>query len=313
MNIFCKYSIAVFAIIIGFLPETIEAQQFPYASPFTDTKEIWNPAFTASEDEVSISTYFRQQWLGIGPKKSPRMIYAGVEYPLEDYNMAIGGGIYSDKAGPVSNNSLVINYAYKLQNLLFKRDQLAFGIKARISQFGFDPTDEVYRQGGDPLLVSSRQSEFYPAIGAGFSYISNKRAYSGNSFYTGLSFLQAYSTNVLIQNNDFERKVHMYGQIGTKIYNTSSFFEPAIFVNYTAPQILDIILNVKYEMEEVFWTALSYSTINDIFIQGGVILPELGSRYANLRIGALGNLNVNQELIGAGPGFEIFISYNYSL
>ncbi len=298
--------------ILGLIfSNSVEAQQFPYASAFAETKDIWNPAFTATGDEASYTMYYRQQWLGIGAKKSPRLIYAGAEFPLSDYNMSLGGAIYSDKAGPITNNSLVLNYAYKLKQLLFRRDQLAFGIKARVSQFGFDPTDEVYREGGDPLLLATRQSAIYPALGGGFSYISNNRPYNGNSFYAGLSFLQAVSTNLLIQNNDFERRTHIYGQIGTKIYNIDSYFEPSVLVNFTAPQILDILLNVKYEMDRKFWAALSYSTINDIFVQGGYIVNDIGSRDGYLRIGALGNINITSTLRGTGPGLELFISYNY--
>lgn len=291
----------------------VSGQQFPYASPFSETKEIWNPAFVATADEMIIQTYVRQQWLGIGTKKSPRMVYASLQYPFTKNNMSLGVAMYSDKAGPITNNSLVINYAYQLKSLLFSKDQLAMGIKFRASQFGFNAIDEVYREGGDPLILVSRNTAFYPSVGGGFSYISNNRKYNGNSFFTGLSFLQAVATNVLVQNNDFKREMHLYGQIGTIVYNTRSLWEISSNINFTFPQILDIILNAKYEYDELFWTALSYSTINDIFVQGGFYIHNIGSRNSYMKIGALANMNVTNELIAAGPGFEVIVSFHQDL
>ncbi len=295
------------------IANTVKAQQFPYASAFTDTKHIWNPAFTATGDEMIGSVYFRQQWLGIGTKKAPRLMFASIQYPFRKQNMSLGGALYSDKAGPITNNSVVINYSYKLKSLLFRYDQLSIGIKARGTQFSFNATEEIYREGGDPLLLVNRNSKFYPAAGAGFSYISNQREYQGNSFFAGLAFMQAVSTNLLIQNNDFARQLHLFGHIGTKLYNRASFWELSASVNYTAPQLLDIILTANYDYNDSFWAGLSYSTVNDLFFQSGFYVRDIGNNNSYMKIGVAGNLNVTKELVNAGPGFELILTYHTDL
>ncbi len=286
------------------------AQQFPYASPFSEMREVWNPAFVSFDDERVYGVYVRQQWLGIGTKRAPRMMYASVQYPFKDLNMAFGGAIYSDKAGPITNNSIVINYAYQLKNLLFRKDRLSLAIKARGTQFGFNATEEIYREGGDPLILTNRNSAFYPSVGAGLAYITNPRHYENNSFFFGVSFLQAVSTNLLVVNNDFERELHLFGQIGTRIYGLNSYWELSSHINYTFPQILDIITNARFDYNDSFWLGLSYSTVNDIFLQGGFYVRNMDRNYSYMKIGFIGNLNVSQTLLTAGPGFELFVNYN---
>lgn len=303
--------IILFSVLSFTFSIDVFAQQFPYASPFSEMREVWNPAYTGFEDEVVSSIYVRQQWLGIGTKRAPRMVYASLQYPFKKQNMSLGGALYSDKAGPITNNSIVINYAYSLKSLLLRKDQLSLGIKARATQFGFDATEEIYREGGDPLVLTNRNTAFYPSVGAGLLYITNPRHYEDNSFFIGASFLQAVTTNLLVQNNSFERELHLFGQIGTRIYNLNSYWEISSHVNYTFPQILDIILNVRFDYNDVFWTGISYSTVNDIFVQGGFYVRDLGNNDAYMKLGILGNINVTQSLIAAGPGLELFVSYNY--
>ena len=65
-------------------------------------------------------------------------------------------------------------------------------------------------------------------------------------------------------------------------------------------------------MQDAFWAGLGYSTTNEVSFQGGVVLPEFGNRYGSLRIGGLGNFGISDNLSALGPGFEIFVGYDYN-
>ena len=307
-TLICSLIIAAVSIC---KPHLATAQQFAYLSGFSDTRHIWNPACMASDDQAIASIYARQQWVGLGLNTAPRYFNATLQYPFEDFNMTGGITIHSGKAGPITNTGVVLKYAYQLKSVLSRYSKLSFGISASATSFRFDPSGETYRDAGDPLLIESRNSDFFPSLGGGFHFISNTRAFKGNAFFAGLSLFQALSTNILIDGNNFDKTNHIFAHIGTSLVFQNSKIEPSIHLNYTNPEFVDLILNAKYELEEAFWAGVGFSTVNDLFVQGGVIVPGFGSRYGELKLGFMANINVGQTIQRAGPGFEVFANYGF--
>ena len=158
------YCVCILFLIIG-SSSCLHAQQFPYLSGFKEGRYIWNPANLNSEGAKVASVYMRQQWFGLGLASAPRYLSATVQLPFEKNNMSASGGLYQDKSGPISSTGAVFNYAYHLKSFLTKKGQLSLGMSASFSGFAFNPSDEKYRDLGDPLLISNRSSAFYPALG----------------------------------------------------------------------------------------------------------------------------------------------------
>ena len=302
------YIIAVSVITIS----SIVAQQLPYTSQFNDSRSIWNPAATAYGTHMVTNVHMRQQWLGFDG--APRTGSLMAEYPLLDYNMSAGAGLTFDKTGPVSKIGFQVNYAYKLKGVFTRDGQLSVGIGARISQYSFDPSNVTINDTEDPLANGGRATTFFPALNAGVFYISNHNKFDGgNVFFTGLSYSQVYAGDVLANSLRQDRYNHIFFEIGTRIQNRDSYFEPSFMFNYTNPELSTIILAGKYEMKDAFWAGLGYSSASDISIQGGYILPNIGSRYDELRFGVLGNYGISDRATEFGLGFEAIISYSYNL
>ena len=302
------YIIAVSIITIS----SVIGQQLPYTSQFNDSRAIWNPAATAYGTHVVTNVHMRQQWLGF--EGAPRTGSLSAEYPLLDYNMSAGAGLTFDKTGPVSKIGFQANYAYKLRSVFTKDGQLSIGIGARISQYSFDPSNAIVNETEDPLANGGRATTFFPAVTAGFFYISNPKKFDGgNVFFTGMSYSQVYAGDVLANNAKQDRYNHVFFEIGTRIQNRDSYFEPSLMFNYTNPELSTMILAVKYEMKEAFWTGLGYSSASDISIQGGYILPEVRSRYDELRFGVLANYGISDRATEFGLGLEAIVSYSYNL
>ncbi len=306
-----KYILTI--IIISALSVTISyAQQLPYSSQFNQSRAVWNPAATAYDTYMHTDLHMRQQWLGFD--NAPRTGYASFEYPLLDYNMSGGAILSFDKTGPVSKIGLQLNYAYKLQGIFTREGQLSVGLGARFSQYTFDPSNAVVNEVEDPLLLGDRSSSFYPAATAGVFFISNPKMYDGgNVFFVGMSYSQVYAGNVLLNNISQDRYNHIFFEIGTRIQGYDSYFEPSLMLNYTSPELSTIIISGKYEMRDAFWAGLGYSSASDVSIQGGFILPEAGSRYAQLRLGVLANYGISDTASEFGLGFEAIVSYIYNL
>jgi len=200
-----------------------------------------------------------------------------------------------------------------LKEFLGEDSQLSLGINAGFQQYVFDPASQIFNDVDDVLLQGSSSSTLYPTIGGGVYYLSNTKEYDGNAFFVGFSYRNAFTTEVLINNTDQVRERHVHFNIGTRVYQRYSYIEPSITVNYTAPEQVDIRAGLRFEFEDSFWGGLGYSTVNEVSIQGGVILPEFGNRYGKLRIGALGNIGISDDVKEFGPGFEVFIGYLYDI
>jgi len=286
-------------------------QQLAQSTFVEDAKHYWNPAATGVDHNMTTNLFFRQQWLGFGG--GPRTGFISFQYPFVDMNMSAGAIINFDQTGPVSKKGLQLTYAYKVKDFLGEDSQLSLGINAGFQQYVFDPAGETFNDADDVLLQGSNSSTIYPALGGGFYYLSNTKEYDENVFFVGFAYRNAFTTDVLINNSNQQRERHVHFNIGSRVYQRYSFIEPSITVNYTAPDLIDIRAGLRFEMEDSFWTGLGYSTTNELSIQGGFIIPEFGNRYAKLRIGALGNIGISDDISAFGPGFEIFVGYLYDL
>ncbi len=306
-----KFSTRVIILIICiFFYQESSAQQFPYQSSFDNTRHIWNPATIKSEGSKKVDLFMRQQWFGLGASKSPRYINASLQIPVEDYNMSFGGGIYNNAAGPVASTGVTLNYAYHLDAVFTKYGKLSLALSGTLNSIGFDPSDEFFNDEDDELLTGDQGSTFFPSVGGGIYYQSSNRKFQDNFFFIGASLFQAISTDVLIQRNNFERELHIFGLVGSNIAFLGGRVEPSLSVNLTDPEFVSFTLNGLYEMQDTFWAGLSYSTVSDVLIQLGIIIPN-SANDSEIRLGMLGNMNIGTDLAKAGPGMEAYISYDF--
>jgi len=206
-----------------------------------------------------------------------------------------------------------LNYAYKLKELLNRDDQLSFGINGYFHQYSFDEESITIRDKDDVVLTNGRQSKFIPSFGLGMAYFSSTQEYDGeNIFYVGFSALQILASDLLLDEGNAKRERHYFVNMGTKLFGYNHYIEPSFQVNYVNPEIINYVLGAKFELEESFWAGLSYSSVADVAINGGVILNEIGGRYTQLKIGALATIN-GGSLMSAGASFEFFASYTLDL
>ena len=305
-----KYIYIAFLFIFGIV-QNGTSQQMAQSTFVEDAKHYWNPAATGLDHQMRTSLFFRQQWLGFGG--GPRTGFISFQYPFVDMNMAAGAIVNFDQTGPVSKKGLQLTYAYKLKDILGDDSQLSLGINAGFQQYAFNPASQVFNDPNDALLQGGSTSALYPAIGGGVYFLSSTKEYDGNVFFAGLAFRNAFTTEVLVNNSDQVRERHIHFNIGTRVYQRYSFIEPSITVNMTAPEQVDLRAGLRYELQDAFWAGIGYSTINEVSFQGGMIFPEFGNRYAQLRVGVLGNIGISGDVQQLGPGFEIFVGYLYDI
>lgn len=297
----------IIIVISIFTCGLIYGQQLTQTTPLQDLKHIWNPAFTATGTLMDASIYYRRQWMGF--EGAPSTAVASIQYPFVDMNMSLGAQIIADKTGPISKTGLQVNYAYKLKELINRDDQLSFGVNGYFHQFNYDGQSVMVQDIDDVVLTSTRQTKFVPSFGLGMAYLSSTKEFDGdNIFYIGLAALQVLESDVLIEAGNAKRARHYNVTMGTKLFGYNHYIEPSFQVNYVGPDIINYVLSGKFELEESFWAGIAYSSVDDISINGGVILNEIAGRDTQMKIGALATMN-GGSIYSAGASFELFMSY----
>lgn len=290
---------------------SLKAQQITQTTPIQQLQHIWNPAFTAPGEMMDASIYFRRQWIGFSG--APTTAVASLQYPFADMNMSAGVLLMVDRTDAVRKTGIQLNYAYKLKELLSRDDQLSFGVNAYLHQYVLDPTGLVVVRQDDVQLATMRTTKFVPSFGAGMAYMSNTEEYSGdNIFYFGFAAMQLRQQDILIDGGNAQRERHFFVNMGTKLFGYRNYIEPSFQVNYVNPQIINYVVSAKFEVEKSFWAGLSLSNINDISINGGVILDGVAGRYSAVRLGALATIN-GGDIMSAGTSFEFFANYTINV
>lgn len=289
----------------------LKAQQIPMTSPLQELQHVWNPAFTAPGTDLEVTGYYRKQWVGFD--NAPNTALISLQYPFLDMNMSGGAVIISDQTGPVSKLGVQLNYSYKLRELFKDDDHLSLGINGYFYQYRFNPANELVNQANDPLLNGMTQSSINPSVGMGFAYFSYTEEFDReNIFYFGASTLQLLPSDLALESGSAPRERHYFFNLGNKFMGYDYYIEPSIQVNYVNPELINIVLGMKYEMEETFWAGLNFSSVNDINMFGGIILNDVGDRYSSLRLGVLAGFNTG-PLFTAGPGFEFYAGYRFDV
>jgi len=298
----------VFSIIlICFVFSTGLTQQLSNSTHLTEARVVLNPAFTSTGTELIINGLFRLQWLGF--TGAPFSGITTLQYPIQKYNMSVGGILHFDKTGPISKAGIQLNYAYKLKQFLSRYGQLSLGISGDFQQYSFNGSDLIYNDNNDLLINTDASGRFFASFGSGFYYLSNTREFKENTFFVGASVSQIFTTKVLVNEFDQTRLRHFHFNAGGRFYNYDTFLEPMITANIVKPDIIDVLYGVKFEKEDTFWAGLGYASSGTVAFQGGIIIDKFGNRLSKLRIGGLASWGVGTSIAKAGPGIEFYVGY----
>jgi type IX secretion system PorP/SprF family membrane protein len=302
------------------LPAFLFSQQLPDRSAFTEMAFVWNPAMTAAYDYWEVSANYRQQWLGFD--NAPRTAVIAAQYPFEKANMSIGGYFMHDRIQPLNVSTIALTYAYKFEPGLADYDRAIIGAAVNGSQYLVDALEIVVNDPDDALVPLGESTDMSFNAGVGFFYTSyagtRRRSYdSKSSFFFGVAANQVFPSDLVVKEGNrfanWKRAIHGNALIGARLVNDRFFIEPSAWVNYSTQNNLNANVNVKMEMPESFWTAVTYSTNQTLALQVGLITKGGFSRSDFWRIGALGSYNVGNFGNYRGVGFEVNVAYRFGL
>jgi len=244
------------------------SQQLPQYSQYILNKYVINPASAGSENYFVGQTNYRSQWEGI--KDAPRTYILGVNGPIANQKMGIGGYMFADVTGPTQRNGVSFSYAYHLN--LTSNLKLSMAINAGILQYTVDGTEIIFENSNDDVFSSAKEDNVLPD--AGFSFY----LYAPNYFF-GASAPQ------LIQNQlDFKKSVrdpsgrltNHYFITGGYTYDLNSAFqiEPSFLLKYVDPIPLQYEFTLRGLYRESYWVGASYRKSDAIGILVGFTLQS---------------------------------------
>jgi type IX secretion system PorP/SprF family membrane protein len=309
-----------YILLLLFFPSFLLAQQLPDRSAFSELAHVWNPAMTATYNYWEISANFRQQWLGF--ENAPQTGILAAQYPFAKENMSIGGYFMHDRIQPLKFSTLGFNYAYRFNLGITRFDRAAIGASLTASQYFVDALNVVVNDLDDQLLPTGENGTLGINAGIGFFYTSyagtrRQRYDDKNAFFFGVAMNQVFPADLIIQESNtvsnWKREMHGNALIGARLVNTKFFIEPSVWVNYSAKNNLNGQVNIKMEMKDAFWTAITYSTNQTMAVQVGLITAAGFSKSDYMRIGALGSYNVGNFGDYRAVGFEVNVAYRFNM
>lgn len=302
------------------LPMAAFGQQLPDRSPFGELAHAWNPAMTGLHDYWEIVVDYRQQWLGFDNAPSTATIAA--QYPFERENMSIGGVFMHDRIQPLQFSFLGLNYAYRFRMGFTRYDQASIGATVNASQYFVNARDIIVNDPNDQLIPVGESNSLGLNAGAGFFYTTyggtrRSRYDEENAFYFGGAVQQVFPTELVVEETNqfanWQRTMHGNFLVGGRLVNDKFIIEPSAWLNFGSPNITNVNINVKMEMPEAFWTAVTYSTNQTLALQVGVITLSGFDDASYWRIGMLGSYNISDFGQYRGLGLEAMLAYRFVL
>jgi type IX secretion system PorP/SprF family membrane protein len=310
-----KYHLSISIAFVFIFSGCLFGQQLPYRSPLGSTDFMYNPGLTAVEDFMEFGAFHRQQWLGFNG--APSTSQAFIHVPVIYRKLSIGGFLQHDQIGPFTTNSLALTYAYKTKLGLRDDDQISFGLSSSYQQYTYSASKAVVADGGDPLATEDFRNVGRFNAGFGIVYTSNARFdYDDTWFYFGLAANQLIQSKIPLLSNtlgNFNRVLAGNAFFGFRKPFNYSYLEPSVWVHFSQPNLMSYSLNLTYEIEDAFWTGVSYGSTGQASAQAGFILKDGFLQDGKLRIGLLGSYNVLRLANSNSFGVECVLGYRFEL
>lgn len=302
------------------------SQQLPNWSSFYDNGFIWNPALTAKWNYWEVSATQRQDWTGF--ENAPQLTTIGFQFPFIKHETKASMGFLAskDKVGPYDSQGFSATYTYKMKVKWFGNfhDVLTIGMLGSIHQNRFAPTTLTAFDplSSDPLISMQSASSIKPNFSVGAFYNSVSDFYSFKSHYfVGLAVTNlSPGDNLVLEAGQLSNAMHinLHGGYRYFAFQSSDYFEPSIFVNYSLTKAINVMGQLKYERADAFWLAGGLVSNGETFVQGGFIFTEDSflEKILNggiLRLGLKADYSFGKIRRYTGIGYEIYLAYLFEL
>lgn len=210
------------------------SQQDPVYTQYMNNLLTIQPAYAGSSGALNITGISRAQWVGF--EGAPNTNSLSINGPLRRFNVGLGLSIINDKWGPVRQNGVYVDYAYRVK---LRSDQfLSFGIKGGFNIYQAYLTDLTINDPNDPAFAYDVNFKFLPNVGVGVMWHSER-------FFLGVSAPKILKNRIQSQNteNVYREVLHFYGMAGYVFFLSDMLkFKPTVLYRWAerTPSFADI-------------------------------------------------------------------------
>jgi len=206
----------LFGKVVGFalslsviLPFYGFSQQDPVFTQYMNNLLTIQPAYAGISGTLNITGISRAQWVGFAG--APNTNTLTVSGALRKFNVGLGLSIVNDKWGPIRQNGVYVDYAYRVN--LFQRQYLSFGLKGGFNISQAYLTDLLINDPNDPTFAYDVKVNFLPNLGVGILWHSDR-------FFLGASAPKILKNRMQSENgeNVYREVLHFYGMGGVVFF-----------------------------------------------------------------------------------------------
>jgi len=200
------------------------SQQDPVYTQYMNNLLTIQPAYAGISGSLNITGISRAQWVGF--EGAPNTNTLTINGPLRRFNVGLGLSIVNDKWGPIRQNGVYVDYAYRVK---LRQDQfLSFGLKGGFNIYQAYLTDIVVNDPNDPVFAYDVNFKFLPNLGVGIMWHSDR-------FFLGVSSPKILKNRIQSQNTEtvYREVLHFYGMGGYVFFLSDVLkFKPTILYRW---------------------------------------------------------------------------------
>lgn len=281
-------------IVFVFIAKAGFSQQIPLTSQYMFNDYLLNPAVAGSKDYLSASLSVRSQWTGL--EGAPKTQFFSMHSKLGK-KMGVGGFVFNDETGPVSERGIQLSYAYHLS--LSDKSKLSFSVAGMMF---FHDINRAYlraEEANDNTLNTMLVKAVSPDINFGMMYYNEK-------LKIGLSSPQLLQNNIYGEKasgnnaNKLSRHYYLFGEYEFNISDKVDIVPSTLF-KYVQGSPMNFDFNVRGVLNKKYWLGVSYRYNNAI---AGLI----GFNYKKLSFGYAYDYSMTDLKDYSTGGHEIFLS-----
>lgn len=269
---------ALFTLCFGLLVAAAFAQEQAVYSQYQIHPVLINPGYTGFENQHEVIGNVHSSWTGFtGAPTSYTLMYTA---PVGD-KLALGGGLFSEKAGNQNVMKLQLNYAFRFQ---IQKARIGLGLSTDFinRHLSSSVLDNQLVQSGDDVVEQGvdGQSIFDATIGTYLKY--------DERFFVSLSMPNAIRTrldDVLVENEDeqpnslFQHYIFQFGYIANIAAQNFKII-PSLTMRNVRDTPYQIDLNVQGRfLDEKLIAGLTYRPNNK-----GSMAFLLGTKYQQFQV-----------------------------
>lgn len=276
-------------LFTGMCFSSAQAQFYPVWNAYYDHGLSWNPAFAGSHEAVSLSAWYRRQWMGLpdGPSTAAVAIHA----PLWNRGVGLGAELFSEQLGPLQRHAVQGHFAWRRPT---RRGTFALGVNggARLEQGDLSALDAA--ADGDPAFAGIDNTRWDWNAGSGLLYYNR-------TWMAGLSAM------------DLAADRQYFAQASALIrFGSGSGVQPLGLLRYpeNGPWLADA--GLRFLFVESVWAGGTYRTNGDlIFDLKYVLHSETALGFSEWAIGYSYQIASPDFRTDWGGSHEVQLAYRF--